>query len=63
MEKWQKFELINKYPEASGKVFLLGKWHGDKEINDPYRKSKEVYRLVFETIEECCLAWCSRINI
>jgi protein-tyrosine phosphatase len=61
MDKGHQATLMKRYPSSSGKVMLLGAWL-DKEIHDPYRKSDEVFKYVFEQIEESCLSWCSKIG-
>ncbi len=49
MENWQKEKLINEYPQASDKIFLIMEylWHGSsldkKEIPDPTGKNFEEY--------------------
>ncbi|WP_105167353.1 low molecular weight protein-tyrosine-phosphatase [Pseudoalteromonas sp. T1lg23B] len=57
MEHRHLEDLCNRYPQARGKTFLLGKWIGDKEIPDPYRQSREAFQHVYELIESACGAW------
>ncbi|KZN29544.1 phosphotyrosine protein phosphatase [Pseudoalteromonas luteoviolacea S2607] len=57
MEERHLTDLCNRYPQARGKTFLLGKWLGDKEIPDPYRQSKEAFEHVYELIDSACGAW------
>ncbi|KZN68475.1 low molecular weight protein-tyrosine-phosphatase [Pseudoalteromonas luteoviolacea] len=57
MEERHLNDLCNRYPQARGKTFLLGKWLGDKEIPDPYRQSKEAFEHVYELIDGACGAW------
>jgi protein-tyrosine phosphatase len=57
MEEQHLNDLHSQYPEARGKTFLLGKWIGDKEIPDPYRKSQEAFEHVYQLIEQACVAW------
>ncbi|MBQ4838283.1 MULTISPECIES: low molecular weight protein-tyrosine-phosphatase [Pseudoalteromonas] len=57
MENRHVQDLCNRYPEARGKTFLLGKWLGDKEVPDPYRQSREAFEHVFELIDSACSAW------
>ncbi|MCF6439057.1 low molecular weight phosphotyrosine protein phosphatase [Pseudoalteromonas luteoviolacea] len=57
MENRHLEDLHNRYPQARGKAFLLGKWLGDKEIPDPYRQSKEAFEHVFDLIDSACSAW------
>ena len=61
MEKEHQHLIIKQYPEASGKIFLLGKWQGDIDIHDPYHKSNEVFNYVFKKIEKYCMDWVSRL--
>ncbi len=61
MEKKHQRFLMERYPSCSGKVMLLGVWL-DKEIHDPYRKSDEAFKHVFEQIEESCLSWSAKLN-
>jgi protein-tyrosine phosphatase len=62
MEEFQRRRLMREYPSESGKVMLLGKWLGNLEINDPYRKSAEAFSLVFEQIERACKAWARKLS-
>jgi protein-tyrosine phosphatase len=62
MESFQQQRLMQQYPAASGKVMLLGKWLGDLEINDPYRKSSEAFSLVFEQIESAAKLWSDKLG-
>jgi protein-tyrosine phosphatase len=57
MEQRHLSDLCNRYPQARGKTFLLGKWLDDKEIPDPYRQSREAFEHVYELIERACGAW------
>jgi protein-tyrosine phosphatase len=57
MEQRHLDELHSCYTEARGKTFLLGKWLGDKEIPDPYRKSIEAFGHVYTLIDSACSAW------
>ncbi|ESP95118.1 MULTISPECIES: low molecular weight protein-tyrosine-phosphatase [Pseudoalteromonas] len=57
MEKQHLTDLCNRYPQARGKTFLLGKWLDDKEIPDPYRQSREAFEHVYDLIDSACSAW------
>lgn len=57
MEKIHQQRLMRLYPSHSGRVMLLGKWQGDIEISDPFRKSREAFGLVFRQIERACDSW------
>lgn len=57
MEERHLSDLLSQYPQARGKTFLLGKWIGDKEVPDPYRKSQEAFEHVYQLIDQACSAW------
>jgi protein-tyrosine phosphatase len=57
MEECHLSDLLSQYPQARGKTFLLGKWIGDKEVPDPYRKSQEAFEHVYQLIDQACSAW------
>ena len=57
MEQRHLSDLCNRYPQARGKTFLLGKWLDEKEVPDPYRQSREAFEHVYELIESACGAW------
>jgi protein-tyrosine phosphatase len=62
MEKFQQQRLMSEYPAASGRIMLLGQWQDNLEINDPYRKSAEVFSLVFKQIEQACASWSKKLG-
>jgi protein-tyrosine phosphatase len=62
MEKGHHYSIMERYPQASGKVMLLGKWSDDLEITDPYRKSSEAFTHIFNQIEENCIRWVERLS-
>lgn len=61
MEPGHLSELRKRYPEHSGKCFLLGKWLGDTPINDPYKKSDEVFSYVYKQIDSGLDEWVKRL--
>ena len=44
-------------PESRGKVHLLGRWHHNIEIPDPYKKGSSAYKLALELIQASTQAW------
>jgi protein-tyrosine phosphatase len=44
-------------PESRGKVMLYGRWIGDTDIPDPYRRERIVYEQAFNLLEEGARAW------
>lgn len=62
MEKRHVEHILGIAPEARGKVFLLGKWQKEREIDDPYRKGEAAFQLAYKQILEGTLAWATRIK-
>ena len=62
MEQGHKQELGFRYPAASGKTMLYGQWlSGNKEIPDPYRKSKEAFEHVYKQLEKATQTWIEKL--
>lgn len=61
MEQGHLREITRIAPQARGKTFLLGKWRGDAEIPDPYRKDEAAFERAFELIDDCVKTWAARI--
>ena len=57
MENQHKKVICDLYPFSTGKVFLLGRWLDDPEIIDPYKKSIDMFRAIYEKIDESCQQW------
>lgn len=57
MEKSHAARIARLAPEASGKVLLLGKWLGEKEIPDPYGQSRPAFEHVYGLIEQASTRW------
>ena len=62
MERKHQQVLMQKYPSASGKIMLLGKWHNEEEIPDPYRKSFAAFEHAFTQIDKNCQAWSQKLK-
>jgi len=56
MEPWQKKELALAFPNAHGKIFLLGQWR-DEVISDPYRETQDVFEKTFKLIKSNWKLW------
>ena len=57
---WKKkhIDLICKLaPELRGKTMLFGHWIGQREIADPYMKSKEAFESVYKLLDESAQKW------
>ncbi len=48
-------------PTAHGKTMLFGRWLGEREIPDPYRRSPEMYAHVYDLLEQGAQAWASKL--
>ena len=62
MEQHHIGAVLSISPEARGKVFLLGKWHDNREINDPYRQGKPAFVHAYALIDAAVNAWAQRIK-
>lgn len=47
---------------AADRTFLLGKWHGEVEIPDPYRQRMAVFRDVYWMIDKAVNSWCMHLR-
>ena len=57
MEK-RHIEQVNRIdPAARGKTMLLGHWLNQKEIADPYRKSREAFEEMYGLLENATQKW------
>jgi len=57
MEQKHVDAIQAKFPEARGKVHLIGKWSDDQEIPDPYKKDKEAFASASALIEYGIDVW------
>lgn len=57
MEQKHVDAIQAKFPEARGKVHLIGKWSDNQEIPDPYKKDKEAFASASALIESGIDAW------
>jgi len=62
MENDHQNLIMEQYPQASGKILLLGKWQGNVDIHDPYLRSDEVFNHIFHQIEDSCLSWYDKLD-
>lgn len=62
MEKSHQALIMQKYPDASGKIILFGRWQENVDITDPYRKGSEVFNYVFDQIEKSSLDWAAKLT-
>ncbi|SES63002.1 low molecular weight protein-tyrosine-phosphatase [Thalassotalea agarivorans] len=62
MEKKHQQILMQKYPSASGKIMLLGKWNCDEDIPDPYKKDTVAFEHAYNQINKHCALWADKIK-
>jgi len=64
MEVAQKNRVHRLYPQAKGKVVLLGAFdsQGPLEVSDPYSGTLDDFRTCLRQIQACCRSLLSRIN-
>ncbi len=57
MEQKHINAIQSKFPEARGKVHLIGKWIDNQEVPDPYKKNEEAFVSALSLIESGLDAW------
>lgn len=62
METKQLEKISMLAPELRGKVMLLGRWNGNREIPDPYKKSEAAFESVFNLIAQACDQWVQKLG-
>lgn len=61
MEARQRDYILERYPEVSGKTFLLTHWSGGGDIADPFRRDRETHEHIHRMLKEAAAAWADRI--
>ena len=61
METRQRDRIIQWFPEASGKTFLLSHWNGGHDIPDPYRRGREVYERIYPMMSQAVEGWLQKV--
>lgn len=62
LEAGHKREIVATAPQLSGRIFKLGHWTGGQDIPDPYGRSEEYHRIVFDQLEEGAKAWANKLS-
>lgn len=62
MEKRHLQDIASSAPHVRGKTFLLGKWLGDAEIPDPFRKDRDAFEHAYTLIDKSVAAWAGKIS-
>lgn len=61
MERRHMQDIVAGAPQVRGKTFLLGKWLGDAEIPDPFRKDRAAFLHAYDLIHQSVDAWARKI--
>lgn len=62
MEKRHIEAVCQIAPEVRGKTLLFGHWLDQKEIPDPYRKSREAFEYAFDLLDKAAKSWAEKIQ-
>ncbi|MBV4475175.1 low molecular weight phosphotyrosine protein phosphatase [Pseudomonas sp. B2M1-30] len=62
MEKEHVKQVLKIASHARGKVFLLGKWQSEREIQDPYRQGQAAFIHAHALIEDAVSSWAQRLG-
>ncbi|QKN81227.1 low molecular weight protein-tyrosine-phosphatase Wzb [Scandinavium goeteborgense] len=63
MEKRHIARLCEIAPEMRGKVMLFGHWDDEREIPDPYRKSRDAFEAVYHLLDQSALQWAQALKV
>src|SRR5690606_27360441 len=61
MEDFQKQYIESEFPEARGKVFLIGHWRG-MQVPDPYRGHYSLFEASYQLLSQCADDWVQRLS-
>jgi protein-tyrosine phosphatase len=61
MEKNHVDTMVQLAPEARGKVYLLDKWLGGRDVPDPYGQPRSAFERVYEMIMGGVDSWAARL--
>ena len=62
MEQRQLEKISLMAPQLRGKVMLLGRWNGNRDIPDPYKKSDAAFESVLNLIAQACEQWINKLG-
>ncbi len=62
MEKRHIHSLCELAPEMRGKVMLFGHWDNEREIPDPFRKSREAFEAVYDLLDLSARKWAQALT-
>jgi len=61
MESRQKDRINLRFPEASGKTFLLTQWNGKHDIPDPYKRGRDAFERIYPMMRDACQIWAAKL--
>ncbi|WP_162628707.1 MULTISPECIES: low molecular weight protein-tyrosine-phosphatase [Marinobacter] len=61
MEDFQKQYIESEFPEARGKVFLIGHWR-KAQVPDPYQGDYSLFEASYQLLSQCSEDWVSRLS-
>jgi len=62
METGHKSAISRIAPQVSGRVMLADHWTGGKDVADPYKRSREFHKHVFDQLDAAMAGWASRLG-
>lgn len=62
MEKGHIEAVCQLVPEARGKIMLFGHWLAKRDINDPYRQSREAFEFVYRLLDDSAQKWAGALS-
>lgn len=62
MERRHISKLHDLAPEMRGKVMLFGHWDDERDIPDPYRKSREAFEAVYQLLDRSAQQWAQALK-
>lgn len=63
MEKRHITRLCDIAPEMRGKVMLFGHWDDEREIPDPYLKSRDAFEAVYHLLDQSARQWAQALKV
>ena len=54
--------IVSRYPHLRGRVFKLGKWRGNADIEDPYQKPKAAFEKAYDEISVAVDDWLGKLR-
>lgn len=63
MEPSHRAEIVQRWPQLSGRTMLFDQWTGGKGISDPYRKPLAFHRQVRDQIFAAAAAWADQLSL